>query len=801
MSFRWIPLFASLALLLIGSPPASADQTLVPSGSAWKYLDNGSNPGTAWREPAFDDASWPQGNAQLGYGDGDEATVIGFGGDTANRHITSYFRKSFTVGDPSAFLSLKLRLLRDDGAVVYLNGTEIRRDTLPAGTITPATLATTAVASAAESTFYDSTLSPSVLVAGTNTLAVEVHQSDAASSDVSFNLELLGMTGVSVTRGPYLQLGTPTSIVVRWRTDVPVIGRVTYGTASGSLTAMATGSAATTDHEVTLTGLEPDTRYWYAVGTPEEIHRSGEEYSFRTAPTPGTVKPTRIWALGDSGTANSNARAVADAFAAFSADTPADVWLMLGDNAYNSGTDTEYQAAVFDMYPAFLRRHVLWSTIGNHDTGSTSNPALTIPYFRIFSLPANGEAGGVASGTEKYYSFDHANIHFICLDSMASSRSSTGAMATWLAADLQSTTQEWIIAFWHHPPYTKGSHDSDVETALKEMRANFLPQLEAGGVDLVLCGHSHSYERSHLLNGHYGLSTTLTPSMILDSGGGREQDTGAYRKPGHNAAHQGAVYITAGSSGKIAGGPLNHPAMFISLNNLGSMVLDIHGPRLDARFLRENGSVADSFTLLKETPNQLPIVRLTAPTTGTVIATGTDVVVQAEATDPDPDGSVIQVDFYQGDTPLGSDTTDPFEFTWSGAAAGTYILTAAATDNLGATVASEPVTIIIEDPLPPPPAAPTLLTATAGPQAVSLSWQPSEGAHSYNTYRKDSPDGIFAPLASGLTTHRSSTLPSPTARRISTSSPPPMPLAKAHPPPRLPPLPCPLRPRQTRRPV
>jgi hypothetical protein len=222
----------------------------------------------------------------------------------------------------------------------------------------------------------------------------------------------------------------------------------------------------------------------------------------------------------------------------------------------------------------------------------------------MFTMPTNGIAGGVASGTEHYYSFDYANIHFVCLDSMTANRATNGAMANWLRTDLASTTNLWMIAFWHHPPYTKGSHDSDSETELMEMRQNFLPILEDGGVDLVLSGHSHCYERSFLLDGHYGLSTTLTNKMILNASGGRETNSaGPYTKwLSGTQSHQGAVYAVAGSSGKISGGPLDHPAMFISLNNLGSLVLDIDGDRLDAKFLRENGAVpaiADQFTIVK----------------------------------------------------------------------------------------------------------------------------------------------------------------------------------------------------------
>jgi len=243
----------------------------------------------------------------------------------------------------------------------------------------------------------------------------------------------------------------------------------------------------------------------------------------------------------------------------------------------------------------------LWSTIGNHDTAQSTNPPSSLPYFQMFTLPTSAEAGGVASGTEKYYSFNYGNVHFVCLDSMTSSRATNGAMLTWLQNDLAQNIQPWVIAFWHHPPYTKGSHNSDTETQLAEMRQNVLPMLEGYGVDLVLSGHSHSYERSFLIDGHYGASSTFTVAMKKNAGGGRENIDGAYTKSAlsPNLPNEGAVYAVAGSSGRISGGLLNHPAMFISLNNLGSMILDINGNRLDAKFLRENGTIADYFTILK----------------------------------------------------------------------------------------------------------------------------------------------------------------------------------------------------------
>jgi hypothetical protein len=405
----------------------------------------------------------------------------------------------------------------------------------------------------------------------------------------------------TLTRGPYLQLGTESSIVVRWRTDTATDSRVRYGALPGSLGFVVDVAVSTTQHEVTLSGLAPDTVYYYAVGSTTQILAGDDaDHFFLTAPSPGTAKPTRIWVLGDSGTADSNARAVRDAYYSFSGSRHTDLWLMLGDNAYSSGTDSEYQAAVFNMYPTMLRKSVLWPTLGNHDGGSADSGTQTGPYYDIFTLPKGGEAGGLASGTEAYYSFDYGNIHFIVLDSFDSSRSPTGAMMSWLAADAAATNRDWIVAYWHHPPYSKGSHDSDSSSGLREMRENALPILEAAGVDLVLAGHSHSYERSFLIDGHYGSSSTLQPSMVLDGGDGRPTGDGAYRKASSGLGpHEGAVYTVAGSSGKTGGGSLDHPVMVVSLDVLGSLVLDVQGNRLDATFLRSTGVVADTFTIEK----------------------------------------------------------------------------------------------------------------------------------------------------------------------------------------------------------
>ena len=402
----------------------------------------------------------------------------------------------------------------------------------------------------------------------------------------------------TITRGPYLQNGNSTAVTLRWRTGTSVNSVVRYGTSASNLNLAVTNTSAVTEHTIRITGLAANTKYFYSIGTTAATLASGNNYFVITAPT--TAKSTRIWVLGDPGTGTASQTAVRDAYYTFTGTRHTDLWLMLGDNAYVDGTDAQYQSNVFNVYQAMLRKSVLWTTLGNHDGHSASSSTQTGPYYSIFNLPKNAEAGGVASGTEAYYSFDYGNIHFVCLNSYDVDRSSAGTMANWLRNDLANNTKDWLIAFWHHPPYSKGSHDSDTETEMVQMRQNILPILEDNGVDLVLAGHSHAYERSKLIDGHYGLSGTLTGSMIKDGGSGREDGSGAYTKTVVGPTpHEGAVFAVTGAAGQTDGGTLNHPAMYVSLNVLGSMVLDINTNRLDARYIDSAGTRRDYFTLIK----------------------------------------------------------------------------------------------------------------------------------------------------------------------------------------------------------
>ncbi len=164
-------------------------QSLLPAGSVWRYLDDGSDPGTAWREPDYDDSAWKSGAAELGYGDGDETTVTGYGPDPDNKYLTTYFRTHFSYDDTTTS-QLRLDLKYDDGAIVYLNGREVVRVNLADGTITSQTAALSFVGGEAESAFTSFFLPGDLLQQGDNVVAVEIHQVSPASTDISFDLRL-----------------------------------------------------------------------------------------------------------------------------------------------------------------------------------------------------------------------------------------------------------------------------------------------------------------------------------------------------------------------------------------------------------------------------------------------------------------------------------------------------------------------------------------------------------------------------------------------------------------------------------
>ncbi len=180
----------SFDLELLATLRPAVPATLIANGATWRYLDNGVNLGVSWRSNSYSDSAWKTGVGKLGFGGDGEVTLLNRTNANGTTNITFYFRNQFYVPNPLAVQILMARMIRDDGAVVYLNGAEVWRDSMPAGAISFSTLASTTIGGADEMMWLTNTLSPSALIAGWNVLAVEVHQSTNTSSDAGFNFEL-----------------------------------------------------------------------------------------------------------------------------------------------------------------------------------------------------------------------------------------------------------------------------------------------------------------------------------------------------------------------------------------------------------------------------------------------------------------------------------------------------------------------------------------------------------------------------------------------------------------------------------
>jgi hypothetical protein len=425
-------------------------------------------------------------------------------------------------------------------------------------------------------------------------------------------LSVLANAQVSIVKGPYLQVGTANSMIIKWETNIPTDTKVEYDTSATSMNYFAGSLVMDTVHEVQLSGLLPYTKYYYNIGTKTTVIQGDTNNYFVTSPLPGQTGKYRFWITGDCGNLSVNQLNCKNQYNNYNKNRLTNGWLLLGDNAYYYGANNEYNAQFFAVYQTDVMKHaVLWPAPGNHDysNGATTTP--TVPYYDIFSVPSSGEAGGVPSGTESYYSFDYGNIHFVSLDSYGASANkrmydTTSQQALWLKQDLAANHSRWTVVYFHHPPYTMGSHNSDTEVALDSVRSYFVKMLEHYEVDLVMSGHSHDYERAKLMRGHYGKEATfssgthhLSASSALYDG---SINSCPYLKDSVNNRF-GSVYVVAGSAGQVGGmqASFPHDAMYYSnATDGGTFILDVEDNRLDGKWLCGDGVIRDKLTMFKD---------------------------------------------------------------------------------------------------------------------------------------------------------------------------------------------------------
>ncbi|MBI3185914.1 MAG: metallophosphoesterase family protein [Myxococcales bacterium] len=393
---------------------------------------------------------------------------------------------------------------------------------------------------------------------------------------VSLCLAALSAGAASLTRQPYLQSVSRTSGLVAFRTDTSCPAQVRFG--AGDLAQMANASSVPgTRHLVTLTGLAPATEYSYVVEACGAALTQAR--SFRTAPAPGT-RSVHFTAMGDMGMGNADQIAVANG----TLRVRPELVLTVGDNAYSSGTESEWHSRFFAPMAGLLSQVPIFPSAGNHDYQT----AQAQPYIDNLYLPSNNR-----HRSERYYSFDWGHVHFAAIDSSCAIGAGPQAVCglaeqkTWLQQDLAQSQAFWKVVYFHHAPYTSGSHGSQLA-----IRRELGPLFEAHGVDLVLAGHDHDYERSY----------PLRAGSVVPAGSG-----GA------------VVYLVVGNGGaSLRPFSSSQPSWSAFRNDTAKGFLDVSVNEgvLLGRMLRPDGSAVDSFSITKPLPPLAPPLALTVAVEG-----------------------------------------------------------------------------------------------------------------------------------------------------------------------------------------
>jgi acid phosphatase type 7 len=397
----------------------------------------------------------------------------------------------------------------------------------------------------------------------------------------------------TLTRSPYLQRVGPDTAMVAFRLDSNCAPEVRYGT-QGSTDQVARSTDSGRLHAVALNGLNPGTAYTYVV---DACGSRTSPKSFRTAPVPGT-RQVHFAAVGDFGTGGNDEKLVAQGMLA----SHPELFLALGDNAYSSGTESEIQNNLFAPLAPVLAEVPFFPVAGNHEYVTNQSQ----PYLDNLYLPTS------PSGGERYYSFDWGHVHFVGLDSncaiglASADRCTLAAQKAWVEKDLAASTAPWKIVYFHHPPWSSGDHGSQ-----PLMRREFGPIFEKYGVDLVLTGHDHDYERSKPM-----LGDGVAPS-----------------------GKQGITYLVVGGGGaSLRAFATPRPSWSVVRDDAAHGFLDVTVDEgtLTAKLVTTTGGVLDSFSLTKTLPPLPPSSGGTPSEPGTTPGTPTPPVAETPSTPATP---------------------------------------------------------------------------------------------------------------------------------------------------------------------
>ena len=531
-----------LLVFLFTSTILSAQIILVSQGSDWKYLDDGSNQDTAWRYASYDDSGWAEGPAELGYGDGDEATVVSYGSNPDYKYVTTYFRHFFTVGGVQEKM-LMVKLLRDDGAVVYLNGEEVVRSNMPQGTIQYETFAASTISGGAEDTFYEFLIDTSFLNTGQNLLAVEIHQRNRTSSDISFNLQLETSNQiVSVFhKNPYLVFTENSDeMKVTWQLTSQLNCEIKWGID----TLCTLGNAITQEfnnyhqHEYIISGLSPGGKYYYKVLLPDESQTG----SFYTVPEENQTS-LKFISYGDTrSNPETHDIVAAGVVDDFTEDELFQSFLLSVGDLVNDGNseedwDNQFFSASFPNI-RFLMSHLPFtSPMGNHE-------GFGILFRKYFSYPFV---------SDRYWSFEYGPALFVIIDQYVPYYSGT-AQYDWIESTLANSDKVWKFLSLHEPGWSAGGHSNNTI-----VQNHIQPLCEQYNVSIVFAGHNHYYARAYVNN---------------------------------------VTHLTVGGGGAPLGNPItSYPYIVTATKANHYCKIEIDSNFLEAVVVKSDGTIIDEFTI------------------------------------------------------------------------------------------------------------------------------------------------------------------------------------------------------------
>ncbi|MGC8743043.1 MAG: lamin tail domain-containing protein [Verrucomicrobiia bacterium] len=709
-------------IIVIGATLYGADSTtvnLISTNDFWKYNDNGVDLGTAWRSPTFDDSSWPVGQAEFGYGDGDEVTTNKWGPDPNNKYITYYYRKTINVINLNLITNIICNFLRDDGIVVYVNGTLAFWNNFPDGTtqITYTTLANV-VGGTEETTWFTTNINKSLFVEGQNVIAVEIHQCNPDSSDISFNLALIAQYTTPQNQAPLVSLLTPTnnsSFVLPATITLTVgasdsdgtitnlqifansqkVSEVTpnlaqiirvidwYSETSGiyRIYAVATDNSGARSYsqtniikvfpQATVTwrafndhfagpNTHPNATAWNPLGTdygaPGNSGPLKDIYSGRNLPVTLTITANYYSTGGAMGKPN--------------AGTPAGDWFLpyidfgSGDLPHTlllAGADNHATYTFTGLNPncryIFKGTAVRGNSYLNRWSMATLNDAVS---FKGAHVPAWGAQG---------------IVNFGALTSEQISDLSTNQMA-WNAGENRA---DGVMIVWQEiVPPANGQVSVKVQQYLGR----------------VPTGQATDGQYSYSLSALSLEQVSVPPVIVLTAPSNNSSfTTNNILLSAEAASLYGvasvAFYANSNLVGTVTSSPFNYT--WASIPNGSYQVFAIVTDTTGA-------SATSTVVNVQVSGNLPPKVAITSPANNATFTEPANIMITATATDAD--GTVAIVEFYQGQKKIGEakSTTTEFSYNWTGVPAGNYVLTAVATDNSGLMSTSAPVSINVARP-------------------------------------------------------------------------------------------------------